>query len=75
VKIRELVAALAAHDTETEVLTEGCDCWGEVESVRVVTNKAYKGPHVILVRPGHDTAYQEDYEGAADDLDRDRHED
>jgi hypothetical protein len=33
VKVRELIGLLQAHDPEAEVITEGCDCIGEANSV------------------------------------------
>lgn len=35
--IEQLIAALEEiEDKSTEVFTEGCDCWGDVNSVEVV---------------------------------------
>ena len=63
-KVRELIAWLGAHDPEAEVLTEGCDCWGEVDAVARVTSTDYKEPTIILLRESRDTCYLEAYEGA-----------
>jgi hypothetical protein len=65
-KVRDLIVALQQHDPNAEVLSEGCDCWGDTDAVVRVTSKAYDEPHVIIVREHRDTAYQEDYEGAAE---------
>jgi hypothetical protein len=40
-KVCELIAELQRHDPEAEVVTEGCDCWGDTNAVRRVTSKAY----------------------------------
>lgn len=35
-RVRELIAALQSMDPDMEVMTEGCDCWGDIEELRVV---------------------------------------
>lgn len=32
-KVRELISELQKHDSDCDVVTEGCDCCGEVGSV------------------------------------------
>ncbi len=52
--IAKLIEELQKYPPETEVKTEGCDCWGEVGSVQFVAAKDGYIPspaHVIIERP------------------------
>lgn len=35
--VAELIEELSKHDASFEVMTEGCDCWGDSEAVEVVS--------------------------------------
>jgi hypothetical protein len=41
VKVRELIAALEEVDPELEVVTQGCDCDGDVAKVSIDGTNAY----------------------------------
>jgi hypothetical protein len=60
--VNDLLRELAKHDGNAEVLTQGCDCWGDVAGVARVTDPHYEGPHVILLRTDEPAFDDENYE-------------
>ena len=64
--VNELIAELSNCDGDAEVISEGCDCLGEVEGVTPAKNffdgacglfaEAREKNQVILVREGGDTS-------------------
>lgn len=57
-KVKELIIRLQKMNGESEVLTEGCDCWGEVEETISLRQEAYgDDPFVLICRP-EATGYQ-----------------
>lgn len=38
-RVEELIKALESCPQDAEIITEGCDCWGDIDHIDVSDNK------------------------------------
>lgn len=50
-KVKELIELLNQFDPEVEVITEGCDCYGDVGGAYMLPDDYNDPPTLLIARP------------------------